>query len=368
MGIDNTAQLFQRDAHNPSFESIRSTLPKDYCPIDFCVPVNRHFPPAQLLTDIQHDLPDIVKYCSSYADAHQAVLAEFIDQPADSILIANDSTELITLLCSQCNGPFATSIPTFGRWTDLPQDFPISTRFLERNEADMFTLSVQQIVAHVRQEKIRTLVLSNPNNPTGAVMSLESINELVTTLADLELIIIDESFLDFCEIQSAADLVHSHRNLVIVKSLGKSIGWHGIRLGYAVTNRDRVKECRPHLPYWNINGLAAYVLHRFPSMRTEFLQSLECVRKDRDYLLQRLRSVPHLCVFPSAANFVFVKLPDEVSGQSLRDRLLINHRLLIRECSNKLGSTEKYLRLAVNMPAETDQLVRALTLELSGMR
>ncbi len=62
----------------------------------------------------------------------------------------------------------------------------------------------------------------------------------------------------------------------------------------------------------------------------------------------------------------FFSVPDK-AGKSLRDRLLINHGLLIRECSNKLGSTEQYLRLAANLPGETDQLVRALTLELSGM-
>ena len=82
-------------------------------------------------------------------------------------------------------------------------------------------------------------------------------------------------------------------------------------------------------------------------------------------MTERLAKVPGLVVYPSQANFLFVELPVEVSGRRLRDRLLKNHGLLVRECSNKIGATEQQLRLAVQTRAAVDVLVTALHDELN---
>jgi histidinol-phosphate/aromatic aminotransferase/cobyric acid decarboxylase-like protein len=83
------------------------------------------------------------------------------------------------------------------------------------------------------------------------------------------------------------------------------------------------------------------------------------------YMTEQISTVPGLQVYPSRANFLFVELPDEISGRSLRDRLLRNYGLLVRECSNKMGASEQYLRLAVQGKTAVDSLLRALQSELS---
>jgi histidinol-phosphate/aromatic aminotransferase/cobyric acid decarboxylase-like protein len=77
--------------------------------------------------------------------------------------------------------------------------------------------------------------------------------------------------------------------------------------------------------------------------------------------------VPGLTVYPSKANFLFVELPEGAPGKVLRDRLLRHHGLLVRECSNKTGSSEQYLRLAVQGRAAVNVLVPALRVELARM-
>jgi len=99
--------------------------------------------------------------------------------------------------------------------------------------------------------------------------------------------------------------------------------------------------------------------------KDEFLQSLALVEEDRMYMLKQLNQIPGLRVFPSKANFLYVELPPNVSGRALRDQLLQEYGLMVRECSNKIGSSERYLRLAVQKREAVDLLVQALTRELA---
>ena len=360
MLTERQGNLFHRDSHNPSFEAIKASMLTAVTPIDFCVPVNRPFPPQSLLQELQESLADIVKYYPDYAQAHQESLATLTGVPAQNIVVANGSTELITLLTRDCSTPIATCTPTFGRWTDLPRELGKTTHFIQRHHCDAFQLSVERIISEVREHGVRTLVLSNPNNPTGAIVSGEDIARLCNELADLDLIILDESFIDFSTATSAASIAITADNVVVVKSLGKSLGWHGVRLGYAVTSAPRATQLRRSTPWWNINGVAAFVLKRVAHLDQELQRSFEKVRDDRHYMAAELKRIKGLKVFESHANFIFAQLPDTHSGKSVRDTLLSHYHLLVRECSNKVGSTEQYLRLAVNLPVETDRLVFAL--------
>ena len=152
---------------------------------------------------------------------------------------------------------------------------------------------------------------------------------------------------------------------MVVKSLGKSLGWHGVRLGYAAMNSGAGELLRSQLPFWNVNGLAAFILKTLSEFKAEFLESLNQVAEDRTYMQQQLERIPGLRVFPSRANFLYVELPSDVSGRKLRDRLLEQYGLMVRECSNKIGSSERYLRLAVQTQEAVDLLAQALTNELS---
>jgi histidinol-phosphate/aromatic aminotransferase/cobyric acid decarboxylase-like protein len=225
---------------------------------------------------------------------------------------------------------------------------------------------VDEIVRGVREVGARTLVVSNPNNPTGAWLTLEEVKSLARALPDLETVIIDESFIDFSNLETAATLVNEIPNLVVVKSMGKSLGWHGVRLGYAAAEPARARALRSRLPFWNINGLAAYVLKNVTRFKPEYAASFVRVAEDRVYMAKQLSSVPGLRIYPSQANFLFVELPDGMSGRALRDRLLQNYGLMVRECSNKIGSSEQYLRLAVQGKPAVDTLVAALGEELTG--
>jgi threonine-phosphate decarboxylase len=364
MSNDQLAQLFNVRSHNPSYFSVKDSGSFNGELRDFCIPVNLHFPPARMLDLIHEELSDILRYYPDYANVHQRYIGEISQLPPEMIVPCNGSTEIITRLCQQARGPILTSVPTFSRWTDLPEELNVPLYTIQRQRAKNFRLEVGEIVCRAREVEANTVVISNPNNPTGAWLSLDEIQELLSELATVDALIVDESFIDFSDLRSATAFAANSDRLIVVKSMGKSLGWHGVRLGFAVTNPRRAAELRAQLPFWNINGLAAYVLKIVNDFKDEYRSSFARVIEDRFYMASQLDVVPNLQVFPSKANFLFVQLSDGVSGRALRDCLLQDYGLMIRECSNKMGSSEQYLRLAVQRRDAVDELVRALRIEI----
>jgi histidinol-phosphate/aromatic aminotransferase/cobyric acid decarboxylase-like protein len=367
MSNDNVANLFDVRSHNPSYFAVRNSVAFKGELLDFCIPVNLHFPPAALLEMIRNDLGEILRYYPDYAEVHQRHISEMTGLAPETIVPCNGSTEIITQLCQQAEGPVVTSVPTFSRWTDLPLELHVPLHTILRRRENAFRLEVDEIVRRVREVKARTLIISNPNNPTGAWLTLDEIKALAGALPDLNALIVDESFIDFSDLETAAHFAADTPNLVVVKSMGKSLGWHGVRLGYAAAQPLRAKAMRERLPFWNINGLAAYVLKTVTRFKAEYRASFAKVAEDRVYMMEQLMSVRGLTLYPSKANFLFIELPDGVPGKMLRDRLLKNYGVMVRECSNKIGSTEQYLRVAVQGRAAVDVLVQALQDELSRM-
>jgi threonine-phosphate decarboxylase len=357
------AALFVRPAHNPSWRSVREALGPERDLVDFCVPVNPYFPPPALLHEIAEYLPQILRYYPDDAVVHQRAIAELAGLPAENIVASNGSTELITSLCRDLQGLLLTPVPTFGRWTDLPQQFGGLLPHVRR-QADDYTIDVAELVSAAQRTGARALVLCNPDNPTGTCIDDDAVRWMLRQLASLDLVVIDESFIDFAGQPGASRDVLTARNAIVVKSMGKAIGWHGVRLGYALANETLAAQVRQRLPLWNVNGLAAFVLQRLSRHADDFMSSLTRVAQDREAMTERLRELPGLRVYPSRANFLYCQLEGPASGRELRDALLQRHGLLIRECSNKLGACEQFLRLAVLPPAAVDRLVQALRVEL----
>jgi threonine-phosphate decarboxylase len=367
MSTDSVANLFNVRSHNPSYFAVRDSAAFQGELLDFCIPVNLHFPPAALVEMIRNDLGEILRYYPDYAEVHQRHMSEMTGLAPETIVPCNGSTEIITLLCQEAEGPVVTSVPTFSRWTDLPLELSIPLHTIRRRRENAFRLEVDEIIRRVREVGARTLIISNPNNPTGAWLTLDEVKALAGALTDLNAVIVDESFIDFSDLETAAGYAATMPNLVVVKSMGKSLGWHGVRLGYAATEARRAKALRDRLPFWNINGLAAYVLKAVTRFKAEYRASFARVAQDRVYMAQRLSTVSGLTVYPSRANFLFIELPEAVPGKALRDRLLKNYGVMVRECSNKMGSSEQYLRVAVQGREAVDVLVTALREELSRM-
>jgi histidinol-phosphate/aromatic aminotransferase/cobyric acid decarboxylase-like protein len=357
--------LFEGTAHSPSFLSLRRSMGRpDLTLRDYCIPVNPYFPTRAMFDELRAGLEESLKYYPSSNEDLTRVLCRAIGLDPASVVLANGSTELITWIDRLfVDDSLATPVPTFGRWTDQPAETGKAVAAFEMTPEDDFALDVDRFAAFVRRRGARAAAICNPNNPTGALVPRDQVVRLLDLLRDLEIVVVDESFIDFADagaIPSVARDAAERANVVVLKSLGKNLGLHGVRFGYAVARPGLAAIVRKALPHWNVNGVAEAVIRSLAGHADEYERGRRRVVRDRQALELALRGVEGLRVFPSRANFVYVRLPDEVDGVGLRNRLLTEHGCLVRECGNKLGSDRRYLRIAARPREAIPPLIDAI--------
>ncbi|MFJ2715916.1 pyridoxal phosphate-dependent aminotransferase [Streptomyces sp. NPDC087437] len=368
---DNVTSLFRSTAaHSPSMAALTREGGDGSGPVDFCIPCNPYFPTPAMFQDMAARLREIVTYYPSSADTITAELCSLLQLPPQCVAMGNGSTELITwidhLLVRES---LAVPVPTFGRWTDQPMETGKRVDMFPLQESNGFALDPAQYVEFIRARGTRVAVVCNPNNPDGGFVPKHALVQFMDALADLDLVVIDESFLEFADAEAEPSVVQEamlRPNVVVLRSLGKNFGLHGIRFGYLVANPALAGKVRSMLPKWNLNSFAEHVVFMLKEHGAEYRQSLQQVRRDRLEMAAHLSALPGLTVYPSQGNFLFVRLPVGAEGTVVRDRLLTEHRILVRECGNKIGSSSRFLRLVVRPEVDVRRLVSALEQVLYG--
>ncbi len=299
--------------------------------VDFCIPCNPYFPTPEMFARLSEGLQDILKYYPSDSTTITKQLCSVLDLHPQTVAMANGSTELITwidhLLISES---VAIPIPTFGRWTDQPMETGKRVDMYPLREENSFALDLDTYVRFIRARGSRVAVLCNPNNP---------------------------DFVDAERYPSVGPDAVIRPNVVVLKSLGKNFGLHGIRFGYLMANPALAATIGKALPKWNLNSLAEAVVYMIKDYEVEYRESLRLLSRDRMLMAEAVSRVPGMTVFPSQANFVLIKVPAGWSGTGLRDHLISQNGVYVRECGNKLGMTSQFIRLVVRPEEDVARLV-----------
>ncbi|MGW2959985.1 pyridoxal phosphate-dependent aminotransferase [Streptomyces sp. NPDC001220] len=368
----NVTSLFRSGAHSPSMAALTREGGEGAGPVDFCIPCNPYFPTPAMMETMASRLKDIITFYPSSADTITAELCQLLQLPPQAVAMGNGSTELITwidhLLVRES---LAIPVPTFGRWTDQPMETGKRVDMFPLQESNGFALDLAQYAEFIRKRGTRVAVICNPNNPDGGFLHKQALVQFMDAMADLDLIVVDESFLEFADAEAEPSVVQEamlRPNVIVLRSLGKNFGLHGIRFGYMVANPSLAGKVRSMLPKWNLNAFAEYVVFMLKEHGAEYAQSLLQVRKDRLEMASQLSVLPGLTVYPSQGNFLFVRLPVGAEGTVVRDRMLTEHRILVRECGNKIGSSSRFLRLVVRPEVDVRRLVSAMEQVLYGSR
>ncbi|WP_420076291.1 pyridoxal phosphate-dependent aminotransferase [Streptomyces sp. JL3001] len=370
---DNVTSLFRSTAaHSPSMAALTREGGDGAGPVDFCIPCNPYFPTPEMFEDMGARLRDIITYYPSSADTITAELCSLLQLPPQCVAMGNGSTELITWIDHlMVRESLAIPVPTFGRWTDQPMETGKRVDMFPLQESSGFALDLAQYAEFIRARGTRVAVICNPNNPDGGYLHKHALVQFMDAMADLDLVIIDESFLEFADAEQEPSVVQEamlRPNVIVLRSLGKNFGLHGIRFGYLVANPALAGMVRSMLPKWNLNAFAEHVVFMLKNHGAEYAQSLHQVRRDRLDMASHLAQLPGLTVYPSQGNFLFVRLPVGAEGTVVRDRLLTEHRILVRECGNKIGSSSRFLRLVVRPQVDVRRLVSGLEQVLYGSR
>jgi histidinol-phosphate/aromatic aminotransferase/cobyric acid decarboxylase-like protein len=312
---------------------------------------------------LQRSLPNLIKsYPSSNPLMSQKHLAAVLNVDPERLIIGNGATELISLIDMTLIDRIAVPIPTFGEYIEKMKDLR-NAELYPLDPENRYQLRLDDYLAWVHQRKLESLLVINPGNPTGQFIPLEEMVEFLRRARDLQLVIVDESFIDFSgeTIPSLLPLADQFTNLLIVRSMSKHCGVPGLRLGYCYSaNLYILNRLRRFVPTWNLNTLAQYFLSLLPENDAAYHQGRKRLIDDVRHLQDNLRTVPHLDVYPTGANFVLFKIQNGMNATELQTGLLEEHGMYVRDCSNKLGMDAYHIRVASQGREKDTRLVEAL--------
>ncbi|BCH60791.1 hypothetical protein RvVAR0630_34150 [Agrobacterium vitis] len=243
------------------------------------------------------------------------------------------------------------------------------------NENNNFRVDPDQVRNLLARVQVDYFVLVTPNNPTGAAVPDQDIEEILEICGEHNVrLVIDQSFADFQNdnarhkwmVRSAQD-----PRIIHLLSLGKSHGIGGLRIGVITSGDDEfIRSIRKHLPIWNINGFGEEYLRIFSAFKREFDASCEKVRNDVAKLSQGLKNIKGLKIFPSHSNFVFAKIEyQDITSNTLCSWLLNNEGILVKNCSGKeMNDGERFVRIASRGSLADEKLIAGINRALSALK
>lgn len=348
---------------SPSISSLCGGTQASYLK-DFCFLANPYFPPPSFLNELMLSFVSLLKHYPSMQPWLTKLLAETLDIDPSCLVVGNGASELITVVAQQMVDELLVPVPTWDRYLEVLEAVGKKVHYLRLNEDEGFAVRRQALEAAVRDSGANALLLINPNNPTGVLTPLDELLELCSRLRDLDLIIVDESFIDFAGedlIPTVTPHLAEVPNVVVITSMGKTYGIPGLRLGYVVTqNETHLQRIKAAMPVWNVNALGEYFIELLPKYKAHYEEARRNVIHATRRLTESLAALPGLTVFPGKANFVLTKVTTGETATSLRNRLLTQHRIYVRDCTTRVGLSDKYLRIAVRTEGENDELVGLL--------
>ena len=329
---------------------------------DFCYLVNPYFPPRAFTKSMELRFDELLRSYPSTNWYISSLVAKTLELTDKEVVVGNGASELISAITMRYVDNLAVSVPTFDEYINRAANQGKATSLFHMGED--FTFDADQFIRHVRDCGANSALIINPNNPTGTLVGQDSIDHILESLRHLDLVILDESFIDFSgsdPVPSAMNRLFEFPNLIILKSLSKAYGIPGLRLGYAATsNRDVLANLRSDVPIWSINSLAQYFLEEMGDYHEQFLASCLAVRKATQTLYHGLQSVPYLYPYPSEANFVLCKILGSFTASELTSQLYEQHKILINNCSRKISVDDQFVRIAPRTTEENVELVGVL--------
>lgn len=330
--------------------------------IDFCYLVNPYFPPKPMIEKMKYNFEKLLINYPSTMQIQNNCISRFFNVDENKLLVGNGAAELINQLKNIMTGRVGVPIPTFNEYVRcLPncELVKIDTRTTNYN------ITKDLLLSYIDQ--VDNLVIINPDNPSGSFITCNDMIEVIEKYdSKNKKIIFDESFIDFADKDIRYSLLNDqildkYKNLIVIKSISKSYGVPGLRLGVmASSNLDDLKIIKNNMPVWNINSFAEYFLQIYVPFSKQYIQACDKISEERKIFIDNLNKVDYLKVYNSQANYIMVEL-NKVNSYDLTLYLLKQFNILIKDLSDKNGfKNENFIRLAVKTEEENKRLVKAL--------
>tara|TARA_B100000131_G_scaffold184600_1_gene177864 strand:- start:321 stop:1436 length:1116 start_codon:yes stop_codon:yes gene_type:complete len=299
----------------------------------------------------------------SYPDAHHSKLRESIAKwhnvSPSMILPGNGAAELITWAAREASTYGFSTLPSPGFsdyrralkcWNSSYQELSLPLTW-RSDFPEPFPL----------QSNLNVIWITNPHNPTGQLWSRSSLEKL---LKKQTLVICDEAFLPLVpngEKESLIPLVPYHKNLIVIRSMTKLFAIAGLRLGYAISNSERLEEWQRLRDPWPLNAMAiaigSMIMNNDVIIKNQINKIATWILEDGHWLHINLQTLKGIKAYPSSVNFQLIQSKNSLIN--LRERLA-QKGILVRDCRSFKGLGESWLRISLQTKDDNKRIIKEM--------
>ena len=334
--------------------------------LDFCYLVNPYFPSQRLVDELQANFRTLLTEYPSGMKVNTLIASKCFGVSEPYIIPGNGAAELIKLLMEDMQGKTGVVRPTFEEYPNRLQPHQ-QVAFVPQNSD--YRYSADDLMHFFEDKDISNLVIVNPDNPSGNFIEKQDVLRLATWCDEKGIqLVVDESFVDFSDDFEQNSLLNdaileAHPRLVVMKSISKSYGVPGLRLGIlASADKERIARMKKEVSIWNINSFAEFFMQIYNKHEDDYKKACKKFVAERARFFSDLQRVPFLRVMPSQANYFLCEVLPPHRARDIVIHMLKHHNILTRDCSGKPGldPEKQYMRISVRDFNDNTKLVEAL--------
>ena len=335
--------------------------------LDFCYLVNPYFPTKKMRDEMRANFDTLLTVYPSGMFVNSLLAGKYFGIKQDYIVVGNGAAELIKVVMEEHTGKkVGVMFPTFDEYPNRLKPEQI-VPFISHK--DDFSYTVDELMDFFVDKNISLLLLINPDNPSGQYIQKKDVLRLADWCKEKGIkLIVDESFVDFTDGYEDNTLLHNdilekYPDLMVMKSISKSYGVPGLRLGVFVSsNKELIARIKKEVSIWNINSFGEFYMQIFGKYENDYKRACKLFREEREKFFKDLQTIPYLRVIPSQANYFLCEVTDKYTSAELTQKL-IEHDVIISNCSlkrNMGGSGKQLIRLAIRDRKDDEKLVNIL--------
>lgn len=328
--------------------------------IDFCYLVNPYYPPKKMRDELKASFDVLLTQYPSGMRVNSLLAAKNFGVHRENIVVGNGAAELIKALMESITGKIGIIRPTF---EEYPNRYDKNEIVAYKPDNKEFRYSADDLINYFGDKAISTLVLINPDNPSGNYIDEDGIKKLIKWTGQKDIrFVLDESFIDFADDNTTyidQEILTSNKHLFVVKSISKSYGVPGLRLGVLASgDSEEIDKIKKTVSIWNINSFAEFYMQIQEKYKKDYTLALDKFKAERKRFLSELNKIDLLEVIPTQANYFMIKIKEKYNAEELTNILMDKYSILIKDLTTKVG--DKYIRVAIRNEEDNDRFIEAL--------
>lgn len=334
--------------------------------LDYCYLVNPYFPSQRMKDELRANFDTLLTEYPSGMKVNTLIASKCFGVSEPYIVPGNGAAELIKILMEESQGKIGFVRPTF---EEYPNRYDKSQQVTFVPQNDDFRYTADDLMAFFADKDIRQLMVINPDNPSGNFIPKSDVQRLALWCEERDIrLVVDESFVDFSRDYATNSLLNDHLlesypHMAVMKSISKSYGVPGLRLGIlASADKELIAHIKKEVSIWNLNSFAEFFMQIYNKYEKDYQRACAKFVEERECFEQQLRTIPFLRVMPTEANYFLCEVLPPYRASEIVIRMLKQHNILTRDCSEKPGlpAGKQYMRIAVRNHEDNRRLVEGL--------